>query len=97
MKINIQKKDMSFILPQKIIFLGADSNGRPTISIEKCSAGVSDIDIHFRGGKAWLYNLFRKIVGKRLKKSFGDLVIHFIPSGTITFKNIDILILTVCL
>ncbi|XP_057307472.1 lipopolysaccharide-binding protein-like [Hydractinia symbiolongicarpus] len=54
--------------------IGSDSNGRPTISIEKCSAGVSDIDIHFRGGKSWLYNLFRKIVGRKLKKSFGDLL-----------------------
>ncbi|XP_057307470.1 lipopolysaccharide-binding protein-like isoform X2 [Hydractinia symbiolongicarpus] len=69
--IDFKAKNVYFDI---ILSIGSDSNGRPTIAIQKCSAGVNDIDILFKGGQAWLYNIFRDIVGQELKKFFGDLL-----------------------
>lgn len=46
-----------------------DSMGRPTISSSTCSCSVRSTGIKFHGGRAWIYNLFRGKVAKKLKSS----------------------------
>lgn len=46
-----------------------DSMGRPTISSSTCSCSVRSTGIKFHGGRAWIYNLFRRKVAKKLKSS----------------------------
>lgn len=49
--------------------IGMDSMGRPTISSSTCSCSVRSTGIKFHGGRAWIYNLFRGKVAKKLKSS----------------------------
>lgn len=46
-----------------------DSMGRPTISSSTCFCSVRSTGIKFHGGRAWIYNLFRGKVAKKLKSS----------------------------
>lgn len=51
------------------LMIGMDSAGRPTISSRSCSCSVRSTGIKFHGGRAWIYNLFRGKVAKKLKSS----------------------------
>lgn len=56
---------------------GADPTGHPTIDMKRCTAGVDKLDLKFHGGGSWIYNAFKSIIAKQLRKSFGKLVRKF--------------------
>ena len=47
--------------------LGEDKDGRPSLSAAACSAHISDVDIHFHGGTAFILNLFRHTLEGKIK------------------------------
>lgn len=51
--------------------VGADANGRPTIDLRSCNAGVDKIDISFSN---WLLNFLSPVIEGELKKAFGKLI-----------------------
>lgn len=46
-----------------------DETGHPEVSIAKCDAAVGSVNVKFHGGASWLYNLFRKSIGRALRNS----------------------------
>ncbi|KAM7006166.1 bactericidal permeability-increasing protein-like [Tautogolabrus adspersus] len=51
------------------IAVKSDKTGRPDVSTVSCAATVGSASIRFRGGRRWLYNLFRKFIDKALRKA----------------------------
>jgi hypothetical protein len=41
----------------------------PTVSVVDCQFRVRGVDIDFRGGASWLYNLFTGFIEKPIKKN----------------------------
>lgn len=56
------------------LFLGVDGTGRPKIASSGCSCGIGSLDVHFHGGAAWIYNLFKGVVEDALKKQLNGQV-----------------------
>ncbi|XP_052061803.1 bactericidal permeability-increasing protein-like [Mytilus californianus] len=50
------------------ISLGVDGTGRPKIASSGCSCSIGSLGVHFHGGAAWIYNLFKGVVEDALKK-----------------------------
>ena len=48
------------------VALSFDSNGKPKVSIKKCKSDIGSVDIKFKGGLSWLYNLFTKYIERKL-------------------------------
>ncbi|CAI8057853.1 Lipopolysaccharide-binding protein [Geodia barretti] len=51
------------------VVMGADSKGHATLSSTTCSFNIGNLDVHFSGGAAWLYNLFSDDIADSLKDS----------------------------
>ena len=51
-----------------------DDNGQPTIYSTGCSTEIDHVDVHFHGGLAIIYNLFRGHVGDWAKRRIKDIV-----------------------
>ena len=50
------------------ISLGVDSTGRPKIGSNGCSCDIGSVHVKFHGGAAQIYNLFKGLVKKTIKK-----------------------------
>ncbi|NXV68889.1 BPI protein, partial [Molothrus ater] len=57
-----------------ILRLGSDTTGRPTISTSDCSARASKVGLRFSGKLAWLYNLFHRVIERKLRKNLESKV-----------------------
>jgi len=57
-----------------LLAVGADPTGHPTIDMKRCTAGVDKLDLNFHGGGSWIYKIFKSIIAKQLRKSFGKLL-----------------------
>ncbi len=73
------KDSVSFDLDVKnaginIIIAFGESEGKPTIHSEECSASVDSVDIKLHGGKSWLYNLFHDKIGHVIKDKLQSLL-----------------------
>ena len=60
---------MGILLDQDGVVMGADSKGHATLSCTTCSFNIGNLDVHFSGGAAWLYNLFSDDIADSLKDS----------------------------
>ena len=57
------------------IYIAKDNNtGLGSISVTNCQGSISNVDLLFHGGWAWLYNFFRGIVGNAIKVSLNSQV-----------------------
>lgn len=73
--VTAKLSNMKFNLIAKI---ANSKTGHPVINLETCQASVSSIDFKFHGGASWLYNIFRGILEKKIRKSFGELVCNVV-------------------
>ncbi|XP_063028417.1 bactericidal permeability-increasing protein-like [Melospiza melodia melodia] len=67
--VKVQNVNMKIILR-----LGTDTSGRPTISTSGCTATISNVRVRFSGKLAWLYNLFHRIIERKLRKALESKV-----------------------
>lgn len=62
-----------------------DVGGRPTVQAVDCSATVGDVHVKFHGGASWFYNLFRHVIGRKirdhLKRQICPVVINSVDKG----------------
>ncbi|CAG2186439.1 LBP [Mytilus edulis] len=65
--VNVKFSDISFSVG---VNLGVDGSGKPTIKAGKCSCDSGPVKVKFRGGLAWIYNLFSGKVGKIIASQF---------------------------
>ena len=56
------------------IFLGADSNGHPTIDLKDCDGNIGKIHLIFFSVDWFIYQKLINFFDKYLKKEFGKLV-----------------------
>ena len=63
--------------------MGADAKGHPTLSCTTCSFNIGNLDVHFSGGAAWLYNLFSSDIADSLKDALQGQV------GTLYSPSVD--------
>lgn len=51
------------------VAVASTSEGKPTIGLAECIASIGSVDIKFTGSKvkAWIYNIFRGLVEKKVK------------------------------
>ncbi|XP_071176830.1 bactericidal permeability-increasing protein-like [Mytilus edulis] len=66
------------------ISLGVDGTGRPKIASSGCSCGIGSLDVHFHGGAAWIYNLFKGVVEDALKKQLNGQLCTIIDKAVNT-------------
>ncbi|VDH92044.1 lipopolysaccharide-binding protein [Mytilus galloprovincialis] len=65
--VNVKFSDISFSIG---VNLGVDGSGKPKIKAGKCSCDSGPVKVKFRGGLAWIYNLFSGKVGKIIASQF---------------------------
>ncbi|CAG2229516.1 LBP [Mytilus edulis] len=61
-----------------------DGTGRPKIASSGCSCGIGSLDVHFHGGAAWIYNLFKGVVEDALKKQLNGQLCTIIDKAVNT-------------
>ncbi|EOA94094.1 Lipopolysaccharide-binding protein, partial [Anas platyrhynchos] len=61
--------NVEHIYIKTILKLGRDDSGKPTVDISACSTSISNVRVHFSGKLSWLYNLFRRTIESKFKKS----------------------------
>ncbi|GFS23579.1 bactericidal permeability increasing protein, partial [Elysia marginata] len=49
---------------------GIDGTGRPSIASKGCSCSIGSVGISFHGGTAFILNLFRKTVERKMREAF---------------------------
>ncbi|NWU67053.1 BPI protein, partial [Pterocles burchelli] len=49
--------------------LGRSTAGRPTVEPSDCSTSISNVQLRFSGKLSWFYNLFRKLIASRIRKT----------------------------
>ncbi|XP_010292523.1 PREDICTED: bactericidal permeability-increasing protein-like, partial [Phaethon lepturus] len=54
--------------------LGSNTSGKPTIDTSDCSTRISKVRVHFSGKFGWLYNLFRRVIEPRFRKTLESKV-----------------------
>ena len=63
------------------ISLGVDSTGRPKIGSKGCSCDIGSVHVKFHGGAAWIYNLFKGLVEKAIKKQLNNQLCSMIKNA----------------
>jgi lipopolysaccharide-binding protein len=48
--------------------------GRPTVRTLTCACSIDNVDVQFRGGRSWLYNLFSSAIERPLKRELEKAV-----------------------
>ena len=59
---------------QKQISTGVDSQGRPTIGANGCSADIEEVHVSLHGGASWLYSIFDSQISHFVKGQMTDVV-----------------------
>ncbi|XP_013396924.1 bactericidal permeability-increasing protein-like [Lingula anatina] len=59
---------------QLAVGLGKDFNGRPSIAVRQCNAGLGSVRVTLHGGASWLYNLFRGSIERPIKEKVSSLL-----------------------
>ncbi|XP_068556542.1 bactericidal permeability-increasing protein-like [Anas acuta] len=60
---------VSNVYIKTILKLGRDASRKPTVDISACSTSISNVRVRFSGKLSWLYNLFRRTIESKFKKS----------------------------
>lgn len=66
---DVTVRGLSFNLGIK---LGADTDGRPAISSGGCSCDIGSVDVKIHGKLKIIYNLFKGVIGDKIKKLLRD-------------------------
>lgn len=75
---DVTVKGLSFDLGIK---LGADKDGRPDISSSGCSCDIGSVDVKIHGKLDVIYNLFKGVIGKKIKDLLKDKMCDLIKDA----------------
>lgn len=64
-----------------------DSTGRPALQSVACSASIGKVDVKFTKKKKWLYNLFRKLLEKPIRKALTSQICPKVSSEINKLEN----------
>ncbi|XP_066919088.1 lipopolysaccharide-binding protein-like [Clytia hemisphaerica] len=54
--------------------IGDDKGGHPTISVQECHANVGSIDVAFKGGMSFIYNLLKSKIESEMEETLKSLL-----------------------